>query len=353
MIPLAVLNNYRAKLNALKQYAGEYAKTSFNANNLNGNSAEKIKLESAIQIIEEIINVYGEQAQLLDSELLEQFGEIENFVFDEWSGRVIKQEWVNEDVEKCFIKFGSDPNSLVTNFANLAQLYTGRTAFSTLKNTYNKSQVRWARVPTGYKTCDFCLMLASRGFAYHTSGSAGKIDHYHTNCDCVVVPNVNGIPNNEVVEGYDPDFYLSAYYGLQKVKELKKKNGHGAVKFTKPLDELTEDEALCVEFLEKSNFQVETLREKGAYRKKNIDLLLEDDYLVEMKNVTNESSCKNRVQKARAQFGNNGLYKATKVAFTTHNREIGIFELWRQLKNFKRPHEEYYLFDDDGKMFVI
>ena len=43
---------------------------------------------------------------------------------------------------------------------------------------------KFARVPTGAETCDFCLMLASRGFVYSSKMSAGgvKLDHYHAGC---------------------------------------------------------------------------------------------------------------------------------------------------------------------------
>lgn len=57
---------------------------------------------------------------------------------------------------------------------------------------------RYARVPTGAETCDFCLMLASRGFVYHSVSSAA-VDHTHFSCDCRVI---QGYPGDEV-EGYD------------------------------------------------------------------------------------------------------------------------------------------------------
>ena len=43
---------------------------------------------------------------------------------------------------------------------------------------------KYARVPTGSETCDFCLMLASRGFVYSSEATAGavKLDHYHAGC---------------------------------------------------------------------------------------------------------------------------------------------------------------------------
>lgn len=51
-------------------------------------------------------------------------------------------------------------------------------------------QIRYARVPQGVETCDFCLMLASRGFVYLTAESAAGWNHTHRDCDCIVVPGV-------------------------------------------------------------------------------------------------------------------------------------------------------------------
>lgn len=59
----------------------------------------------------------------------------------------------------------------------------------------------YARIPAGSETCQFCLMLASRGFVYRTKKAAGELDHYHANCDCRVTP---GWGENPQVEGYDP-----------------------------------------------------------------------------------------------------------------------------------------------------
>ena len=57
---------------------------------------------------------------------------------------------------------------------------------------------RFARVPTGSETCDFCLMLASRGFVYHTEATAS---HAHAGCDCRTVPSWKA----HEVEGYDTE----------------------------------------------------------------------------------------------------------------------------------------------------
>lgn len=69
---------------------------------------------------------------------------------------------------------------------------------------------RYARVPTGSETCAFCMVLASRGFVYHSETSAGQLktllgyeNYYHNNCDCSVVPQWDA--QQAHIEGYDPD----------------------------------------------------------------------------------------------------------------------------------------------------
>lgn len=82
-------------------------------------------------------------------------------------------------------------------------------------------ETRFARVPAGDKTCDFCMMLASRGPVYLTEETAGAYDHYHTNCDCRIVPFFGtyevgrsrraGVAS---IEGYDPDALYEEYLAL-------------------------------------------------------------------------------------------------------------------------------------------
>ena len=62
----------------------------------------------------------------------------------------------------------------------------------------------FARVPTGFETCTFCLMLASRGAVYHSRKTAGEWRHFHRGCDCKVVPSFEGDPDAELVQGVKP-----------------------------------------------------------------------------------------------------------------------------------------------------
>lgn len=64
---------------------------------------------------------------------------------------------------------------------------------------------KWARIPAGAETCEWCIMLASRGFVYHTEETAS---HAHAHCDCRVMPSWDKSPS---VQGYDPDAYYDEW----------------------------------------------------------------------------------------------------------------------------------------------
>lgn len=75
----------------------------------------------------------------------------------------------------------------------------------------DRRKPRFARVPTGAETCDFCLMLASRSFVYRNETTAS---HAHSGCDCRIVPSWKSM----AVEGYDPD---ALYDQWQKAIDTK------------------------------------------------------------------------------------------------------------------------------------
>lgn len=74
---------------------------------------------------------------------------------------------------------------------------------------------RFARIPRRTRSyaagCPFCQTLASRGFVYHTEGTAGV--HVHDGCSCVVVPSWDKSPE---VEGYDRHDYDAGYERFKK-----------------------------------------------------------------------------------------------------------------------------------------
>lgn len=84
----------------------------------------------------------------------------------------------------------------------------------------DRKRPRFARVPTGAETCDFCLMLASRGFVYRSADSA---THSHANCDCRIVPSWKA----NKVEGYDPKALYKRWQEAidTEAKERAERNG--------------------------------------------------------------------------------------------------------------------------------
>lgn len=86
------------------------------------------------------------------------------------------------------------------------------------------SRPKYARVPSR-KACAFCLMLASRGFAYWDEKSAGGLGNtYHAHCTCSIIPSWG----KTQINGYDPDSYRKMYEEAKESagKAAKGKNGY-------------------------------------------------------------------------------------------------------------------------------
>jgi hypothetical protein len=71
---------------------------------------------------------------------------------------------------------------------------------------------KFARIPVGGDSCEFCRMLASRGFAYNSELTAGKYDqdHYHDGCRCEVVCSWENDPR---IAGLSEEEYNDRAYG--------------------------------------------------------------------------------------------------------------------------------------------
>lgn len=90
------------------------------------------------------------------------------------------------------------------------QRSVGRTMYRNGQRDPNKP--KFARVPLGGDSCEFCRMLASRGFAYNSERSAGKLDpdHYHDGCRCRVVCSWEKDP---IIDGMSEEDYNDRAYG--------------------------------------------------------------------------------------------------------------------------------------------
>lgn len=95
----------------------------------------------------------------------------------------------------------------------LAEQETRRAASTTVEENVERAaktragrKVRYARVPTSFVPCEWCAMLASRGFVYRSAESADAASHHH--CTCTIVPGVKG---STEVAGYDTAHYKDVW----------------------------------------------------------------------------------------------------------------------------------------------
>lgn len=107
--------------------------------------------------------------------------------------------------------FTDNPNAMLALVAGGVQRYVLASQRGTVARNVQQdpSRPRFARVPTGAKTCAWCTMLASRGFVYLTSRTAQEPDHYHDGCNCQAVAEWEA--DQHYITGYDPDAMYAKY----------------------------------------------------------------------------------------------------------------------------------------------
>ena len=187
--------------------------------------------------------------------------------------------------------------------------------------------VRFARVPTGFETCTFCLMLASRGAVYHTRKTAGELKHFHRRCDCKIVPGFGDDPDAELVEGVRPKELYERYKQFKEIdedesltsadKDAAKRAVLGSpgppVVYEKPKEAFAHErggsyDLAAHEALRAAGHEVVVRKEGAPEGFSNIDLLL-DGKLCELKSPTSDASGVNglrfierNIRKAVKQF---------------------------------------------------
>lgn len=158
----------------------------------------------------------------------------------------------------------------------------------------DKTDVKFARVPSGSETCAFCVMLASRGFVYKNEKTAGANDHWHAHCDCRIVPSFGADPS--IIEGYDPEGLYERYRDCARavaddlnhasqsavLKEMGRRNpewlNHGTPgKITQdPKAKPLPKEMQVAEWLTQHGFDIHFRETRETEGKKTSDVLLQD-----------------------------------------------------------------------------
>ena len=193
------LHDYNDKLSAVRSEAGNYFKKLARAEDLMklGEEARKKAIyHAAVDAVNSFTDAAGSAAcDFFDAH-----------VTDARPSSIAPQPWfikrrLYENIEKYAKthKLGDDEfmRLLAEEVGGEVVQHANRT---TIHNAV-KNNLCYARVPFG-NSCAFCLMLASRGFVYHSATTAGEDKgHYHGNCRCKIVA---GKKDTEI-KGYHPE----------------------------------------------------------------------------------------------------------------------------------------------------
>jgi hypothetical protein len=166
-----------------------------------------------MQILKILGPIYAASYEMSSAAAARFYDEVLEYLTDSsFAARTLT--WNEEAFEKSVRAFLSkvidgDLTRLLSLLQDRVDYESKQAAGETIK--YNAGidsrHVGWARVPTGSETCSFCIMLASRGAVYKSEKTAGGHGHYHSHCDCRIVPVLEGVE----IEGYDPDYYYRLY----------------------------------------------------------------------------------------------------------------------------------------------
>lgn len=266
-------------------------------------------------------------------------------------------------------------------FAKACGEFARNDAFKSLNETISANVgrdkdkgVRFARVPTGFETCTFCLMLASRGAVYHTRKTAGEFKHFHRRCDCKIVPSFEDDADAELVEGVRPKELRERYRAIKQIDSMEGLTDSdrqelaeralrvevesiagkklGSVKYIKSRDSLEGHEKAGIDNLLLNGFDIETVKE-NPHAPANLDISMNGE-LWEMKNLTNRaSSVSNQVKRARIKWFKLGLSSPSRCVFTNEGNEDGFDETCAALEKRRRPGEVFLAVSNRGVVRVL
>jgi len=166
--------------------------------------------------------------------LVDQFGDVAATAAAEWYEQVRRAQVGGEfyaqpgdlpdvDAVRGSVRWaagelwGDDPLHTLDRLNGAIQRHISYSSRETVaRNAFvDPARPRAARVPSGTVTCAWCLMLASRGFVYHTKQMAGAGGNdYHDDCDCAVIMSFDR--DRAHIEGYDPDRLYDMYQAARR-----------------------------------------------------------------------------------------------------------------------------------------
>ena len=199
------LQYYRSVLDDIATQATDYVRDAIEQ--MGDGQGVTAMREAAIEALQESVSIHGEMSQSLAAQLFDEVCSMEGigpYTF-EMVDDIIDFAMLEEKVRyyaRSLVE--QDGNAKFLNdCGQLADFYARRSNYESMVRNCYRNHVRYARVPTSGNPCDFCLMLASRGFVYYDQVRAEEGRHDH--CSCVAVPgNGADATSPTQIEGYDP-----------------------------------------------------------------------------------------------------------------------------------------------------
>lgn len=200
-ISLGDLQYYRSVLDDIATQASDYVRDAIEQ--LGDGQGVTAMREAAIEALQESVGIHGEMSQSLAAQLFDEVCAAEGIgpytfeLADDIIDFAMLEEKVRYFARSLVEHDGGD--KFLNDCGQLADFYTWRVNRDSMVRNCERNGVRYARVPTNSNPCDYCVMLASRGFVYRTAKDAEAGSHAH--CRCLVCPG----GSSTTIEGYDPD----------------------------------------------------------------------------------------------------------------------------------------------------
>ena len=203
------------------------------------NLLDKRDLVAARKELEEffpsLVQAYGDAAATISADWFEELTGDAAFLGDD-----VNEERANAKMRWAIgAGFDGDLTQAISTLEMVADELVKQFGRDTIVNSATGNGRRFARVPVG-ETCNWCIMMGSRGFVYSSFAAAGGLSRWHGgDCDCQVIPEDGTIP-----KGYDPDELYEKYEKARETEpqDLLNRDGMTEAEYEKRLKYLTGDD---------------------------------------------------------------------------------------------------------------
>lgn len=163
-----------------------------------GNSPDRVR-DTFLDAMPQIVETYGAASAEVAAEYFEQ---LTGYSAD--PSDALNVEQIHAAVRyRAGSLWGDENREFVSGLLGNVDKFVKAFGRNTIYSNSDRNGVRYARIPSGTKTCAFCTVLASRDVLYLTRRSAGERgfgNDFHDDCDCEVTPVRDA---SELPEGVD------------------------------------------------------------------------------------------------------------------------------------------------------